>query len=219
MSDSRSWYFPLYAARSAVPMAPAAPVINTRFIFPPPLKLDSLSHVQRGNHSVIARVGTDLWFSLAAGNWSKSGANQAVLPDWIPPSTCARGARFFTPFLQATVYCSIRIFCHLLARLASTATWAATTMNDALKISFPPFTDEQSLRSAIESVCAGFGSVKSLRILPAARDEALQCACLLRLDSPAAERALKARLYVGEFHPDIVFMADVDEAWAGPRMV
>jgi hypothetical protein len=91
-------------------------------------------------------------------------------------------------------------------------------MNDALRMRFPPFTDEQSLRSAIESVCAKFGSAKSLRILPATREEGLQCACLLRLDSPAAELALKASLHVGEFHPDIVFMADVDEEWTGRRM-
>ena len=86
-------------------------------------------------------------------------------------------------------------------------------------MSFPPFTDEQSLKSAIESVCARFGRVKSLRILPATREERLQCACLLRLDSLAAERALKSSLYVGEFRPDICFMADVDEAWAGQRMI
>lgn len=92
-------------------------------------------------------------------------------------------------------------------------------MNDALKMGFPPFTDEQSLGSAIKLVCAKFGSVTSLRILPAIRDEGLQCACLLRLDSPAAERALRSSLHVGEFHPDIVFMADVDEAWTGQRMI
>ena len=92
-------------------------------------------------------------------------------------------------------------------------------MNDALKMNFPPFTDEQSLRSAIESVCAKFGSVQSLRVLPATREEKLQCACLLRLDSPAAELALKSSLHVGEFHPDIVFMADVDEKWTGQRMI
>ena len=92
-------------------------------------------------------------------------------------------------------------------------------MNDALKIGFPPFTDEQSLRSAIESVCAKFGRVTSLRILPATRDEGLQCACLLRLDSPAAELALKSSLHVGKFHPDIAFMADVGEAWTGQRMI
>jgi len=92
-------------------------------------------------------------------------------------------------------------------------------MNAALKKGFPPFTDEQSLKSAIASVCAKFGSVKSLRILPATREEGLQCACLLRLDSPAAERALKASLFVGEFHPDIAFTADVDEAWTGRRRI
>jgi hypothetical protein len=92
-------------------------------------------------------------------------------------------------------------------------------MNDALKKNFPPFTDEQSLRSAIETVCAKFGSVKSLRILPATRGEGLQCACLLRLDSPAAQLAVKSSLYVGEFHPDIVFLADVGENWTGQRMI
>jgi hypothetical protein len=91
-------------------------------------------------------------------------------------------------------------------------------MNDALRMRFPPFIDEQSLRLAIELVCADFGRVKSLHILPAICEEGLQCACLLRLDSPTAELGLKASLQVGEFHPDIVFMADVDEGWTGPRM-
>jgi hypothetical protein len=34
-----------------------------------------------------------------------------------------------------------------------------------------------------------------------------------------AELAPKSSLFVGEFHPDIVFMADVDEQWTGQRMI
>ena len=51
-------------------------------------------------------------------------------------------------------------------------TYAATKLNDALKTGFPPFVDEHSLRFVIESVCAKFGSMKSLCILPATGDAA-----------------------------------------------
>jgi hypothetical protein len=89
-------------------------------------------------------------------------------------------------------------------------------MNDALNNSFPPFPEEQSLRSAIESVCAEFGSVKSLVILPAVRGpKNLQCACFLRLESASAESAMRSKLNVISFDDDLGFFADVDETWAG----
>jgi len=88
-------------------------------------------------------------------------------------------------------------------------------MKEALKSGFPPFKDEQSLRSAIESVCAEFGKVSSLEILPAMPGSGLHCACFVRLDSPAAEEELMSKLRVIKFGVSLHFFADVDEGWAG----
>jgi hypothetical protein len=91
-------------------------------------------------------------------------------------------------------------------------------MNTALKNNFPPFPDEQSLRSAIESVCAKFGKVTSLEILPAKFGPNLQCACFLRLDSAAAQTALRAKFHVAELDTNLAFFADVEEEWTGQRL-
>jgi hypothetical protein len=91
-------------------------------------------------------------------------------------------------------------------------------MNRTLKSGFPPFVDEAGLRSAIESVCAGYGRVAALKIQPATRKAGagLHCACFLRLQPAEAAFKLKSRLDVLYFGPDIAFFADVDEAWTGP---
>ena len=86
-------------------------------------------------------------------------------------------------------------------------------MNKVLKSGFPPFLNEQSLRSAIESVCGKFGRVKSLKILPATRGLNLHCACFLRLDSAAAETALRSKLHVLKFAGDLYFFADVGDSY------
>ena len=91
-------------------------------------------------------------------------------------------------------------------------------MNKALKNGYPPFRNEQDLRSAIESVCAEFGRVTYLEILPATAGPNLQCACLLRLDSMAAQAALRSKHNLVEFENDVGFLAHVDESWTGPRM-
>ena len=89
-------------------------------------------------------------------------------------------------------------------------------MIEALKNRFPPFRDERSLKLAVESVCAEFGKVASLRILPASRAVGLQCICYLRLDSIAAETALKSRLEIIEFGSELLFFVEVDDEWTGP---
>ena len=91
-------------------------------------------------------------------------------------------------------------------------------MNAALKARFAPFADEQSLRSAIERVCAEFGQVTYLKILPASRRAGLACACFFRLDSAAAELELRSRFDVIDFAGDLHFIADVDDKWSGPTM-
>jgi hypothetical protein len=90
-------------------------------------------------------------------------------------------------------------------------------MNNALKTGFAPFRNEESLQSAIESVCAEFGKVASLSILPAARAAGLQCTCVLRLDSDAAQNELKSRFEVIDFGAELLFFAEVDDEWTGPR--
>jgi hypothetical protein len=90
-------------------------------------------------------------------------------------------------------------------------------MQDALKKGFPPFLNEHSLRLAIESVCAKFGKVASLTILPAQRAVGLQCTCFLRLDSSAAENELRSRLQVIDYGADLVFFVELDEIWSGSR--
>jgi hypothetical protein len=91
-------------------------------------------------------------------------------------------------------------------------------MNSALKNGFPPFLNEQSLRSAIESVCAEFGKVTHLRLVLVHQGPQLQCGCLMRLDSEAAEAALEQKLKVTRVASDLHFFADVDEKWAGSSM-
>jgi hypothetical protein len=93
-------------------------------------------------------------------------------------------------------------------------------MNRALKSGFPPFQNEQNLRSAIESVCIRFGKVAKLRMFPARQEpgSGLRCACFLRLDTLEAEAELRSILKVIDFGEELAFFADVDEEkWAGPR--
>jgi len=90
-------------------------------------------------------------------------------------------------------------------------------MNNALRSQFPPFATEGSLRSAIEKVCANFARVMHIEVLPAKRGQSLQCACIIRLNSVAAQTALRSKLDVVDFDGTIAFFADVSEAWTGDR--
>ena len=97
-------------------------------------------------------------------------------------------------------------------------------MNNALTEGFPPFKNEKALELAIASVCAKFGKVKSLRILPAKRDSQrgagnrYQCLCLLQLDSPQANHKLSLAYKTSNFANDLIFSVDVNEKWNGPSM-
>ena len=88
-------------------------------------------------------------------------------------------------------------------------------MKSTLKSRFPPFLDENSLRTAIEAVCSEFGAVTHLQILPARRGGSLDCGCFLRLDTQAAEDALSRKLHVIRFAGDIYFEVEVAEGWTG----
>ena len=94
-------------------------------------------------------------------------------------------------------------------------------MNHALKNGFSPFQDEESLRYAIDVVCAKYGKVKSLRIFPASRDTqggGRNCLCMLQLDPPQAQAALRLELKVSTFGIELAFVADVDDLWNGRTM-
>ena len=95
-------------------------------------------------------------------------------------------------------------------------------MNNALKHGFSPFQDETILRYAIDLVCAKYGKVKSLRIFPASRDSrgggGRQCLCLLQLDPPKAQAALRLELKVSTVSHELAFVADVDDKWTGQSM-
>lgn len=92
-------------------------------------------------------------------------------------------------------------------------------MNQALKNGFQPFQDEESLRYAVDLVCAKYGKVKSLQIYPASRDSrggGRQCLCMMQLDSPQAQAALRLELEVSISRNELAFFADVNEKWTGP---
>ena len=86
-------------------------------------------------------------------------------------------------------------------------------MKNALKSGFPAFLNERDLRSAIESVCAEFGKVTYLEMLPVTRVTPRQCLCFLRLDTAAAEDELRRKLHIKRFAGDLYFFVDVDDKW------
>lgn len=93
-------------------------------------------------------------------------------------------------------------------------------MNEALKASFPLFRDEETLRHAVDLLCAKCGKVRSLRIFPATFDTwagTLHCLCLLQLDSAQAQVALQSKRKVSTVGTTLAFVADVDKEWNGPR--
>jgi hypothetical protein len=86
-------------------------------------------------------------------------------------------------------------------------------MHDALKNGFPPFLNERVLRLAIESVCAKYGKVASLRILPPSTGprNTRRCTCFLRLNSEPGHMRMMKELEGFHFGDAFAFFADVDE--------
>ena len=94
-------------------------------------------------------------------------------------------------------------------------------MNNALKNGFSLFQDEETLRYAIDLVCAKYGKVKSLRVFPATWDShggGRHCLCLLQLDAPKAQAALRLELKLSVIVSDLAFVVDVDKKWNGASM-
>lgn len=89
------------------------------------------------------------------------------------------------------------------------------SMTDVLRNSFPLFLNEKSLRLAVESVCAEFGKMSYLAVIPAMRGKTLHCACSVRLNSAESAAAMKSSLDLMEYAGELHFMADVDERWTG----
>jgi hypothetical protein len=93
-------------------------------------------------------------------------------------------------------------------------------MNEALKAGFPLFRDEETLRNAVDVLCARYGKVKSLRIFPATLDTwtgTLHCLCLLQLDPAQAQLTLQSKRKLSTVGTALAFVADVDTDWNGPR--
>ncbi len=88
-------------------------------------------------------------------------------------------------------------------------------MNNALRTSFPLFKNEQELRSAVDAICAKYGKVKSLQILPASRGLELHCACVLELESQVAENEFRSKYRVLKIAGGLYFFADVSDVWTG----
>ena len=87
-------------------------------------------------------------------------------------------------------------------------------MESSLANRFSSCPNEDSLRSAIESVCAEFGKLRTLRIFTARDDHGRpRCLCLLQMVTTEAEEALKSRLDVFEYGTSLAFWVDVDEGW------
>jgi hypothetical protein len=69
--------------------------------------------------------------------------------------------------------------------------------------------DAVSLRSAINALCAEYGTVAYIDVLTMAQAEKRWALCLLRLESAAQEQALMRALDVRRFGEDLVMIVDL----------
>ena len=77
--------------------------------------------------------------------------------------------------------------------------------------------DAASLRSAVTDLCTEFGKVLRLEIFTLAEAEKRRAFCLLRLESPAQERELKAVLGAAWFGDDLLLVVDLPDPQAVSR--
>lgn len=66
-----------------------------------------------------------------------------------------------------------------------------------------------ALRSALGELCARFGSVARLNILPATQAGKQQALCFVRMSSPEEERQLMSGLGIGRFGGELVVVVDL----------
>jgi hypothetical protein len=87
-------------------------------------------------------------------------------------------------------------------------------METTILARFSPCPDEESLRAAIEAVCAKFAPLISLRIFPTrpdGEDGPVRCFCLLKLVDPDAQHTLSSELDgVTEYGDYLAFTVDLD---------
>ena len=77
--------------------------------------------------------------------------------------------------------------------------------------------DADSLRSAVDALCAEFGKVTHIDILTMAEAEKRQALCFLRLESEAQERQMMTVCGVTRFGDDLLVVVDL--ALERPRLV
>ena len=81
-------------------------------------------------------------------------------------------------------------------------------MNNALA-SLAQCKDVASLRSALQTLCSGFGSVPRMDILTSTDSGKRQAVCFVRLDSPEQERQLMTQLGAGQFGSELLMVVDL----------
>jgi len=69
--------------------------------------------------------------------------------------------------------------------------------------------DMAALQSALGDLCARFGSVTQLNILPAAHAGKRQALCFVRMASPEEEHRLMSGLGIGRFGGELVVVVDL----------
>jgi hypothetical protein len=70
--------------------------------------------------------------------------------------------------------------------------------------------DVSAVRSAVHSLCSGFGSIRRLDILDSSRGATRQAMCFMRMSSAEQETRLARELGVGRFGGDLVFVVDMN---------
>lgn len=68
-----------------------------------------------------------------------------------------------------------------------------------------------TLHPALVSLCARFGSIARLDILPASHLGKRQALCFLRMDTPEQEEKIVRELGVGRFGGDLILVVDLGQ--------
>ena len=69
--------------------------------------------------------------------------------------------------------------------------------------------DIATLETALRTLCARFGSVRQVNVLPAAHAGKQQALCFLRMASEEEERQLMSGLGIGRFGGELVVVVDL----------
>lgn len=69
--------------------------------------------------------------------------------------------------------------------------------------------DVQSLKTAVQALCAEFGKLTSIDVLTMAEAERRRALCFLRLESAAQEQQLIASVGASRFGEDVLVVVDI----------